>query len=125
MLFAKGDTINEKTVKKISKSRYEKDKVLYNLNSSFVKNGGKANEFLSKKVVLTTSFMQEKLVTQRGDMLHTIDGPMQVIHADVADLHFFSKSAVAPKYCLVRVDFFTSKTYTYEMKKKKANYLPS
>ena len=51
-------------------------------------------------------------------MLHNIDGPMQLIHADVADLNFFSKSAVAPKYCLVSVDLFTSKTYTYGMKKK-------
>ena len=124
VLFAKGDTLNEKTVKKISKSRYAKDKVLYSLYSSFVKNGGKANEFSSKKVILTTPFIQEKSVTQRGDMLHTIDGPMQLIHADVADLHFFSKSAVAPKYCLVCVDLFTSKTYTYGMKKK-ANYPPS
>ena len=41
VLFAKGDILNEKTVKKISKSRYAKDKVLYNLYSSFVKNGRK------------------------------------------------------------------------------------
>ena len=118
MLFANSDTLNEKRVKKILKSRYAKDKVLYNLYSSFVKNGGKAKEFSSKKVVLTTSFIQEKSVTQRDDMLHTIDGPMQLIHADVADLHFFSKSAVAPKYCLVCIDLFTSETYTYGMKKK-------
>ena len=49
-------------------------------------------------------------------MLHTIDGPMQLIHADIADLHFFSKSSVAPKYCLVCVNLFTLKTYTYRMK---------
>ena len=67
------------------------------MHSSFNKNRGKAKEFLSKKVVLTTPFIQEKLVTQRGDMLHVIDGPMQLIHADVADLHFFSKLAVAAK----------------------------
>ena len=52
-------------------------------------------------------------------MLHTIDGPMQLIHADVADLNFFSKSAVAPKCCSVCVDMFTSKPYTYGMKKKR------
>ena len=44
---------------------------------------------------------------------------MQIIHADKADLHFFSKSAESPKYFLVYVDFFTSKTYPYGMKKKK------
>ena len=51
-------------------------------------------------------------------MLHTIDSSMQLVHADVADLNFFSKSAVAPKYCLLCVDLFNSKVYTYPMKKK-------
>ena len=51
-------------------------------------------------------------------MLHTIDGPIQLVHADVADLQFFSKSAVAPKYCLVCIDLLTCKTYTYRMKKR-------
>ena len=109
VLFAKGDLLNKKTVKKISKSRYAKDKVLYNLYSSFVKSRGKASEFSSKKVVLT----------QRGDMLHTIDKPMHLIHADIADLHFFSKLAVAPKYRLVCVDLFSLKMYTYGIKKKR------
>ena len=51
-------------------------------------------------------------------MLHIIDDPMQLIHADVVDLNFLSKSPVAPKYCLVCVDMFTSSTYTCSMKKK-------
>ena len=114
MLFAKGDTLNEKTIKKISKSRYAKDKVLYNLYSRFVKNGGKTKEFSNKKVVLTKPFIHDKSVTQRGEMLHTTDGTMQLIHAD---LHFFSKLAVAFKYCLVCIYLFTSKTYTCGMKK--------
>ena len=88
------------------------------MRSSFLKNEGTAKEFSSKRVVLTTPFIQEKSVTQRGDMLHTIDGPMQLMHADVAGLHFFIKLTVALKYCLVCVDPFTSKTYTYGMKKK-------
>ena len=112
MLFAKGDRLNEKTVRKISKSRYAKDNDLYNLYSSFVKYGRKAKKFSSKKVALTTPFKQKKSVTQRGDMLHKIDGPMQLIHAHIADLHFFGKLAVTPKYCLVCVDLFTSKTDT-------------
>ena len=52
-------------------------------------------------------------------MLHTIDGPIQLIHADLADLNFFSKSAVVPKYCLLCVGLLTSKVHTYGMKKKR------
>ena len=44
---------------------------------------------------------------------------MQLVHADFADLQFFSKSVMAPKYCFVCIDLFTSKTYTYGMKKSK------
>ena len=51
-------------------------------------------------------------------MLYITDGPMQFIHAGVVDLNFISKSAVAPKYCLVCVGLFTSNTYTYGVKKK-------
>ena len=43
---------------------------------------------------------------------------MQLVHADVVDLNFFSKSVMAPKYCLLYVDLFISKVYTYGMKKK-------
>ena len=73
---------------------------------------------MKTKVVINTPLVQERAVTQRGEMLHTIDDPMQLVHADVANLNFFSKSAVAPKYCLLCVDLYTSKVYTYGMKKK-------
>ena len=43
---------------------------------------------------------------------------MQLVRADVADVNFFSKSVVAPKYCLLCAVLFTSKVYTYGMKKK-------
>ena len=91
--------------------------ILLNLYREFKNNGGKINE-LKTKVVINTPFVQKRAVTQRGEMLHTIDGPMQVVHEDVTDLNFFSKSVVAPKYCLLSVDLFTSKVYTYGMKKK-------
>ena len=53
-----------------------------------------------------------------GDMLHTIDGPIQLVHTTAPDLNFFNKSAVAPKYCLLCVGMFTWKTYTYGIKKR-------
>ena len=44
---------------------------------------------------------------------------MQFFHADVANIRFFSKSVVDPKYALLCVDLFSSKDYDYLMKKKK------
>ena len=86
--------------------------VLYNLYKKYIKNRGKKEDFKTKKIVINTPFVQGRYLTQRGDMLHTIDGPMQLVHADIADLNFFNKSVVAPKYCLLCLDMFTSKTYT-------------
>ena len=120
ILFAKGENLDDKTVKEISKSNYSKDIVLYNLYKEYIKTRGKKEDFKTKKIVINTPFVQERNSTQRGDMFHTINGPIQLIHADVADLNFSSKFAVAPKHYLVCVDMFTSRTYTYSMKKKEA-----
>ena len=107
----------KKTIKRLSRSKYDKDKVLVNLFKEFKKEGGQVKN-LKPIAIVTTRVIQEKSVTQRGDMLHTIDGTMQLIHADVADLNFFSKSAIAAKYCPLFADLFSSKVYTYRMKKK-------
>ena len=40
------------------------------------------------------------------------------MHADIADIRFFSKLAVDPKNCLLAVNLFTSKTHIYPMKSR-------
>ena len=109
ILFAKREILEDKTVKKLSKSKYSKNIVLYNLYKEYIKNGAKKEDFKTKKIVINTLFIQERFSPQTGDMLHTIYGSMQLVHDDVTDLNFFGKSAVAPKYCLLCVDMFTSK----------------
>ena len=63
------------------------------------------------------------IVEQRKDIdpssaLKSIKAPFELVHADVTDIRFFSKSAVDPKYCLLAVDLFASKTYVYLMKSR-------
>lgn len=78
----------------------------------------KNEEKNSVVTIINTPFTQERRGTQHGEMLYIVDGPFQLVHADVANLEFSSKSAVAPKYCLLCADLFTSKVYPYGMKKK-------
>ena len=52
-LFAKGDELNEKTVKKLVKSRCDKDTVLLNLYREFKKKGGKIKELKTEAVINT------------------------------------------------------------------------
>ena len=65
ILFAKGDGINKKNLKSISKSNYVKDKVLINFYNEFIKEGGKTENLAKTNVVINTPFLQEKSVTQR------------------------------------------------------------
>ena len=51
-------------------------------------------------------------------VLDSIKAPFELLNADIADIRFFSKSAVDPKYSLLIVDIFTSKIYTYLMKSR-------
>ena len=88
ILFAKGETLEDKTVKKLSKSKDSKDIVLFNLYKEYIKNGEKKEGFKTKKIVINTPFVQERSSAQRGDMLHTIEGLMQLLHVEVADLNF-------------------------------------
>ena len=50
--------------------------------------------------------------------IYSFNGPFQLLHADIADIPFFSKSAADPHYCLLFVDLFTQKIYTYPTKKR-------
>ena len=50
--------------------------------------------------------------------MYSFNGPLQLLHADIADIRFFSKSAADPHYCLLFVDLFTQKIYTCTIKKR-------
>ena len=49
--------------------------------------------------------------------MYSFSGPFELLHVDIADIRFFAKSAADPHYCLLFVDLFTQKIYTFPMKK--------
>ena len=40
--------------------------------------------------------------------LFSLDGPLQRLHADIADINYLKPNATEPKYILVVVDLFSS-----------------
>ena len=112
VLFA-SDQLNKQLIKKVKKSRYEKDSVFINLYDK-VKH---VNIDEENTVPIFTPFVESKKNIDKST-LYSFNGPFQLLHADIADIRFFSKSAVDPKYCLLFVDLFTQKIYTYPMKKR-------
>ena len=50
--------------------------------------------------------------------LYSFHRTLEALQADIAYISFLVRSAVNPRFCLLFVDLFTSKIYTYPMKKR-------
>ena len=109
------ENINDKFLKKIKKSRYEKD-------TEFVKLFDRNENFLEDEkstIPIKTMFVEKKDDIDRST-LYSFDSPFQFLHADVGNLEFLGKSATNPKYCLLFINLFTSKVNVYPMKSRKS-----
>ena len=62
VIFAQGETLDNKTIKFFLESSYVKNKVLLNLYKKFAKNGGKMSDFKDKKVIINTPLYPRKTV---------------------------------------------------------------
>ena len=107
-------SVTTQLLKKLSKSFYQKDKVFKKLYENLEDKNFNKKDY---KVPLSTPFNEKKTDIDRST-LYSIEKPFQRVHADIADLRFFAKSAVDPKYALLCVDLFTSKIYVYPMKNR-------
>ena len=73
----------------------------------------------SRLIFLSTRFLSSSEKTLTGCLPYTVSKrPLNFCMQILPIFDFFSKSAVHPKYCLVPVDVFTSKTYTSTMKSR-------
>ena len=113
-IFYATSQITKNLIRKAKNSLYKKDKVFFNMYDNLDKENKKI-ELLLVKPPLTMQF-----IDKRSDIdcsaLYSFDGPFQLIQADIAYISFLAKSAVDPKFCLLFVDLFTSKIYTFLMK---------
>ena len=117
-VFYAADRMNKKLMNRAKTSFYDKNKVfakLYkeskNIEEIYFDENNRPN------LPLTTPFVQKKRDIDRST-LYSFKGSFELSHADIANLKFLAKLAVDPKYSLVLVDLFTSKIYTYPMKKR-------
>ena len=111
ILFA-SEKINKQLIKKIKRSKYEKGIIFLKLCNAI------ENVNLDEKEIPTFVPFIENKKDIDNSALYSFNGPFQLLHADIADIRFFSKSAVDPHYCLLFVDLFTQKIYTFPMKKR-------
>ena len=114
-VFYLNSTITKKLLKKLDKSPYQKDRFFKEI---YQKLEDKELTETDDKIPLKTPFVEKKGDIDRST-LYSVGKPFKRVHADIADLRFFAKSAADPKYALLAVDLFTSKTYVYPMKSRK------
>ena len=114
-VFYLNSSITKKLLKKLDKSPYQKDRVFKGI---YQKLEDKELAEADDKIPLKTLFVEKKGDIDRST-LYSVEKPFKRVHADIADLRFFAKSAADPKYALLAVDLFTSKTYVYPMKSRK------
>ena len=114
-VFYLNSSITKKLLKKLDKSPYQKDRVF---KAIYKKLEDKELAEADDKIPSKTPFVEKKGDIDRST-LYSVEKPFKRAHADIADLRFFAKSAVDPKYALLAVDLFTSKTYVYPMKSRK------
>ena len=96
------DRITRTRLNKARKSLYEKGKLFYKHYLDLeVKNVSFEKENTKVRITFYTPFVEQKKDINRLSALYSIKITFELVHADVEDLCFFSKSAVYPKYCLL------------------------
>ena len=116
-LFYSVEKINKNLLNKAGKSVYEKDRVLYKLYNE-IENRDTIFDEEDEKIPFCVPFIEQKKDINRLSTGYSIKAPFELFHADIANIKFLSKYAVDAHYCLLFVDLFSSKIYTYPMKKR-------
>ena len=113
-VFFANEKLTKQVIKKASRSRYEKGKVFL----AIYKNLDDVNIQKEEVIIPTHVLFVEKKSDVDRSTLYSFSRPFELLHADIADIRFFAKSAANLLYCLLFVDLFTQKIYIYPMKKR-------
>ena len=116
-MFYSADKINRTLLNESRKSAYKKDRVFYKIYRD-LEDKDVIYDREKARLPFYIPFVEQKKDIDRSSALYSINAPLQFFHADVADIRFFSKSAIDPKYALLCVDLLSSKMYVYPMKKR-------
>ena len=113
-VFFGSEEIKNNHIKKARRSNYAKD----NFFLTLYVNISEKEKFQAEPIIPShIPFVEKKSKIERST-LYSFGGPFELLHADIADIRFFAKSAADPLYCLLIVDLFTQKVFTYPMKKR-------
>ena len=99
------EILDSKVLKKLKKSRYEVDKLLYKL----VNLAENKSLFNDDKAPMRADYVERREIDP--STLYIFDGRFQLLHNYVGNLDFLGKNGT--------FDLYSSKVYTYSMKSRK------
>ena len=111
-------SVTRTVLKKLKGSKYQKDKSFLNLYVNT--NKTTKNISVNDDINIPHFIRPVNIREYNRSTLYSVTAPLELLHADVADIRFLSVSAAEPKYLLLIVDLYSSKIYTYPMKNKSA-----
>ena len=107
------EILDKNLLAKLKKSKYAADKQFFKL-VNFVDKG---SIIFNPETVNRTDYVEKRDID--CSTLYSFSRPFELLHADVGNFKFLGKNATFPKYVLVLVDLFSSKTYTYPMRSRR------
>ena len=116
-LFYLVQKINRNLLNKARKWVYEKDKVFYK-DFNEIENRDTIFDEEEEKIPCPALFIEQKKDIDWSSTLYSIKAPFELFYASIANIKILSKSAIDTHYCLLCVDLFSPKSYTYPMIKR-------
>ena len=116
-VFFANEKLTKQIIKKANRSVYEKEKTFLTLS----KNLGNVNIQVEEVIIPShVPFVEKKSDVDRST-LYSFSRPFELLHADIANIRFFAKSAADSHYCLLFIDLHTQKIYIYLSHEKKTS----
>ena len=103
------ERLNKQLLKKIKRSKYEKDIIFLKLYSQV------ENVNLEEKediVPVFTSFVENQRNIDRST-LYSFNGPFQLLHADIADIRFFFQNQLSTHIIVFCLLIYLPKKFTH------------
>ena len=108
------ELLNKRLLVRLKKSKYPKDKLFFKIVNDLDR---EKSVIFNPETVNRTDYVEKRDIDR--STLYSFSRPLELLHADVANLEFLGKNATFPQYVLLVVDLFSSKTYTYPMRSRR------
>ena len=108
------ELLNKRLLVRLKKSKYAKDKLFLKIANDLDR---EKRVIFNPEKVNRTDYVEKRDIDR--STLYSFSRPLELLHADVANLEFLGKNATFPQYVLLVVDLFSSKTYTYPMRSRR------